>query len=323
MHEPIAAVRDLKVGSSTRKVVLLVMADYARRDGSNIYASVGSIAQRAELARPTASRAIAELVEMGVLIQEASAPGRTSTYAINPLIMRGDLSPTVTGTCNAELQEVSPSVTGEYDVRVSLSNTGVSPTVTGGVTEDDRGCNAPLHNPKISQLDPNTSQDVARTDLALALIEIREEEATDPWYDPEAFPNEDVFASMCARSIESVKKFAGSARADREGCYKLSAKIEAQFPRGDDGEVDLIELSEFIEEWAQFNRTHSSKGGRKDGVASLRNWLVTKEGQHRRVKREREIDRNRGNGFGSRRESPTEQAARIIARLGQKEVTCG
>lgn len=60
-------VADKRVGSPARKLVLIAMADRANPDGSGVYASFATIADMAEISRPTAKRIIKEFSDEGLI----------------------------------------------------------------------------------------------------------------------------------------------------------------------------------------------------------------------------------------------------------------
>lgn len=74
-----------RIGSPSRKAVLMVMADVANSDGSGIWLSKKSIAARSEVSLPTVKRAMSDLVSAG-LVKEVGkrkvANGFTTIYRI-------------------------------------------------------------------------------------------------------------------------------------------------------------------------------------------------------------------------------------------------
>lgn len=291
--QAVRAIREVQTGSATRKAVLYVMADYAREDGSMIFASLGSIAERAELSRRSVITAVTELCSQGILIKEAGPTGGTSTYAIHPAIISGNAAHLAVVTCEADSH---PPVQEIHTPCETVSHPPVKDVHTP-VKELHTPCETP--SPYISIKDPLDNPDKdPLDDRTPALVVIEQpllEVPEDPWYDPTAFPNEDCLASMLGQIIESVPKFSGSA--DQKGCTKLAAQLREQFPTGKDGQIDIEELSAFLEEWAKFNRRNTKRGGTKDGTASLRAWVSRCEAQHRNTKRARERDRG-SSGFG-------------------------
>lgn len=74
-----------RIGSPTRKAVLLYMADKAADDGSGIWTSKANIARDLELSRRTVQLVVRELIEAGLLVeigQRNCKHGYTVEYAI-------------------------------------------------------------------------------------------------------------------------------------------------------------------------------------------------------------------------------------------------
>jgi DNA-binding IscR family transcriptional regulator len=318
--QAVRAVKDLQTGSATKKLVLLVMADYAAEDGSSIYPSLGTVAERSELSRRSVITAVADLVSAGILIKERQANGGVQLYAIHPAIMSGNAAHLVVHTCEAlshpPVQEIHtpcetvshPPVQEIHTPCETVSHPPVKDVHTP-VKELHTPCEAASHKQLTNNELTNTLNN--QLDGATPALVVVESPALldvpqDPWYDPEAFPNEDVLASLIGMAIETVPKFAGSA--DRAGCRKIAAQLRDQFPLGADGEIDQDELITWLQEWTKFN-LRSRRGGAKDGVASLRNWVQRLEAQHRNTKRARERDRGHTRGSSSNLLSGHELAA--------------
>lgn len=272
--------------------MLYVMADYAREDGSSIFASLGSIAERAELSRRSVITAVNDLCSAGILIKEQGTSGGTSTYCIHPAIMQGHAAHLAVVTC----ETLSHPPVQEIHTPCETASHPPVKDVHTPVKELHTPCERASHNISIKDPLEDPMKDPL-DDMTPALVVIEQpllEVPEDPWYDPTAFPNEDCLASMIGRAIESVPKFAGSA--EKNGCRKMAEQIREQFPTGKDGQIDLDELLLFLEEWAKFNRRNTKRGGAKDGTASLRSWISRNEAQHRNTKRARERDRGHSGG---------------------------
>lgn len=97
-YQVVHKIRSRKVGSPTRKCILLIMADVANHDGSEIYLSTQTIADETEVSQRTVKRQLKDMVDEGILIKMGKKPclgGYTINYkidlsAISELPISGD-----------------------------------------------------------------------------------------------------------------------------------------------------------------------------------------------------------------------------------------
>lgn len=75
-----------KVGSPSRKAVLMVMADAANPDGSSVWVSKPNIARRSEVSEKTVKRAISQMLDEGLISiagKKKISNGYTTIYDMN------------------------------------------------------------------------------------------------------------------------------------------------------------------------------------------------------------------------------------------------
>ena len=84
----ISAILDADTGSPGTKLVLMILADFAREDGGSIYPSMETVAQRACMNECTVRRNIKKLIDAGWIIKEGKGFGKTNRYRIpNPGVL--------------------------------------------------------------------------------------------------------------------------------------------------------------------------------------------------------------------------------------------
>ena len=100
-----------------RRLVLLVLADHAREDGSSAWPSIDTIATQARLSKRQAQRCLRDLESSGAIVETGRSAAGTHVYNV---AMQGrqivtpatdHISPGVTFT-PAEVPEMSPDPSG-------------------------------------------------------------------------------------------------------------------------------------------------------------------------------------------------------------------
>jgi len=120
-----ALIRSRKVGSPTRKCILLVMSDVANHDGSDVWISTQTMANETEVSQRTIKRQLKDMEAEGILIRRGKKPcmgGHTVNYQINiaaisKLKKSGDI------LSNPDLEAVTPvqEVVTEGGIRAGFS----------------------------------------------------------------------------------------------------------------------------------------------------------------------------------------------------------
>ena len=137
-----ALVERRRVGSPTKKSILLFMADKASDDGSGIWIGQGTIAARLELSKRAVQKNTQALIEDGLIFpvgKKSHTNGYTVNYSIDLVVVR-DL-PDVkrnTNELNSPVNVVRP--TGETTAPHAVNH--VHPNLTGTIQEPPTRINA-------------------------------------------------------------------------------------------------------------------------------------------------------------------------------------
>lgn len=110
---------------STQKLIMLALADHANDEGKSIYPSQDTLSLKTGLARETINRKIRELIGLGYLIKKGYKKSRAGVLELEIIVQK-------------------LGVTDDHIASIK------APKITGGVTEDHRGCDGGSHKPSVN-----------------------------------------------------------------------------------------------------------------------------------------------------------------------------
>lgn len=143
-----------KTGSSVRKAVLASMAERANDDGTGVWISKVRIARETEFSRKAVIEAIKAMVADGLLIDNGlRKSGSTVDYTIcvKAVERLPFTDPEKEKQRRACADQRTPDPVYMETLPLTTYTQGVSPQVTVGVNEGDRGCHPCSHEPSLNR----------------------------------------------------------------------------------------------------------------------------------------------------------------------------